>query len=296
MMKVLLKVINKLLTSAQRRVALFFLFFNGHRFARLYFFIFLILPIAIVSFFLFALPIYLSSRTPAPENQQTPPGENLVLSTIGLKDSDELRGIIEQMIALKIKKADLQNQLLMAKSDSVGLSIDLVDSVVALQIRGVDVRECKIQNYSMSPAFKHLKSNGSIIDWLSKPFVLEQHSATLPKMPIKIKRAPKDTVEAKLLKDEPVTVEKPDVQIKLQFDRNLVVEIKQVEAPTAAGRLRNFYHYMQTKYAMLKEMMHSYSKLQPYQVSLRIELNLSQSDSKAIYRALPHQAMLALRL
>jgi len=296
MMKLLLKLINKLLNSVQRRIALFFLFFNGHRFARLFFFLFLLLPILVVCFFIFILPIYLNSHAPAPETQSTTPSENVRLTTVGLKDSDELKGIIEQMIALKIKKADLQNQLLMAKSDSIGLSIDLVDSVVALQIRGVDVRECKIQNYSMSPAFKHLKANGSIIDWLSKPFVLQQYYATLPKMPIKIKRAPKDTVEAKLLKEDPVAVEKPDVQIKLQFDRNLVVEIKQVEAPTAKGRLRNLYHDMQMKYAMLKEMIQSYSKLQPYQVSLSIELNLSQSDSKAIYRALPHRAMLALRL
>ncbi len=287
---------TKLRRQIVKRFRLFFLFFELHRLARLYFFIFFIIPVLTAFFFAVVLQFFLHPDAGISEVKPPLSGKKAAPVLREVKDSDELRNLLDQLQHLEIERNVLMNQIQMAKSDSIGLYIDLVDSIVALQIKGVNVRECKIQRFEISPAIKHLKAKGTLINWLETPFTLEQEYATLPKAPIKIVTAPKDTIEANERKTEPPVIEKSDVQIKLLFSRSLVVEIKQLEAPSAVGHLRNFYHTVQTKVALLREMLAAYLKLQPYQVALRIELDLSQADSKAIYRALPQHAALALRL
>jgi hypothetical protein len=187
-------------------------------------------------------------------------------------------------------------RLVLAKQEAIGLAVDIVDSVASLEIRGVPVRDCKIRGIKVSRALR-LREDGS--DWLnrlSKPLVLQNEDATIPKEPIRVTEAPKDTIEAMKIAARPVPPDTLDVYFTFYFDGNLALTVRQFEKPTSEGsrqhtRLRLKEHYQQAKKAVMA-LVHS-NVPQP---QMRIEVAVSQEDAKAIYRALGPKAGLALRL
>jgi len=118
------------------------------------------------------------------------------------------------------------------------LIVNLADSMVSLNIQGVNIRECKIHHYKLSHAFKHIKADPLFFDWLAEPFALKDEWATTAKVPIKIRKAPKDTIEAKKYKTEPAALDKPDIYFTLQLDRSLFLRVNQIESITFWGWLR----------------------------------------------------------
>lgn len=210
--------------------------------------------------------------------------------------SDELNALSQNVFHLKIEEMFLQSQLQLAKNDSVTLSIDLVDSAATLHIRGVPVRKCKIHNFNVSRAYKPLLGQSLLIQWLSSPFTAQKYWGTLPKSPIKIKKAPKDTTEANKLNDDFTTVEKGDVYYTIAFDRSLVIKIEQAQSPSFFGILRKGHYEWTLKMHSLAGVLNSLVHFRFPKHPLWIRLVLSKEDAKAIFRAIPKNTALALRM
>ena len=273
-----------------------FPFFEKHRFAKISFLIALIIPTIIVLVFVVVLPLFSDLNT-QPIVQSATDIQNFIPTTQDRKAPPEVRELSQKKYALKIEEIFLLSQLQMAKSDSIALCIDLKDSLLSLQIRGVNVRDCKIRRFQTSHAFKHLRGKGLIIDWLSSPFTLLNEWATIPKVPIKVKQAPKDTTEANKTKSEPYAeLGKNDVFLSMKFNRNLIIRINQIETPSLRGRVWKCLYGLKLKLYIIEDRMLSllHSKLPTN--ALWIEVNIPQNDAIAIYRALPRNTTLALRL
>ena len=95
------------------------------------------------------------------------------------------------------QKAFLSSQLKMAETDSIGLLINVRDSVIQLLIKGLPVRTVSIDEYDVSPFF-HRANQEAIYSMLSAPMTITGIQATFRKDPVNVKIAPKDTTELSL--------------------------------------------------------------------------------------------------
>jgi len=206
------------------------------------------------------------------------------------------RELAKKMAALEIDQAFLLTRLELAKKDSIGLVIDLTDSTAKLEVKGVPIRHCKILRYRHSDLARRLRGQGRLHQWLAAPFILQKELATLPKAPIRIKEAPKDTIEAAESKGEDLPIEQRDAEFTLQFDRNLTLSVEQTQPPSFAGRMREMWYGLRRNFSEARDAVTALLHLQLPQHRLWIEIELPREDAKAIYRALPTRASLALRL
>ncbi|MDZ7303793.1 MAG: hypothetical protein ONB44_16790 [candidate division KSB1 bacterium] len=206
------------------------------------------------------------------------------------------REVAEKIASLEIDEAFWLARLQLAKKDSICLSVDLVDSIASLEVKGVTMRRCKILRHRTSGLAQRLRAQGRLHEWLSTPFILQKELATLPKAPIRIKEAPKDTIEANEAKGEVLPIEHRDVQFTLHFNRNLTLAVEQAQKSSFPGRLRKMWYQVRRILGTAIEAVVALAHLQLPQHRFLIEIELSREDAKAIYRALPQRAGLALRL
>jgi hypothetical protein len=189
-----------------------------------------------------------------------------------------------------------RNRLRIAKTDSISLAINLPDSVISIDIKGVSVRSCKIRDYQVSSILKYAREKGALNSWFANSFILQDYWATLPKAPIKVKEAPADTNEAKDMVDATPPIEKQDVRLILQFNKNLIIQIDQTEPFVFTGWFEKHFRNVQFRLEKGFEFIHTLTKLRWPEPELRIKIDISQSDAKAVFRALPQKAEAVIRL
>lgn len=272
-----------------------FLFLRQNRRAQVVFFVSLIVPLLLVFVLTVLLPVVANPfDEPADEGakENAEPLADSMLAEI----STERRELAKKMATLEIDQAFWEARLLLAKGDSISLSVDLIDSVASLEVKGVSMRHCKILRYRRSGVIKRLRAQGRLQPWLSKPFVVQKELATLPKAPIRIKEAPKDTIEASESKGQDLPIEHRDAEFTLHFDRNLTLVVEQAQTPSFKGRLRKIWYDWRRIFGDAGGALVSLAHLQLPQHRIWIEIELSREDAKAIYRALPSQTGLVLRL
>ena len=285
--------LQQLIISLKNRISGHFKFLHEHRHARKYFWISLVIPAIVIFTIVVILPLKINLPVMSSQNSN----QNFFIPAEKEIDQIEvLKKFSNKMVDLKSEELFLNSQVAMAKRDSINLIVNLVDSMVSLNIQGVNIRECKIHHYKLSHAFKHIKANPLFFEWLSEPFTLQDEWATTAKVPIKIRKAPKDTIEAKKYKTEPAALDKPDIYFTLQFDRNLFLRVNQIESNSFWGWLRRWLYNKILFLKMFKDTFITFFHLTTPQNPFWIEIKIFKNDALAIYRALPNNAALALRL
>jgi hypothetical protein len=265
--------------------------YSGSRKARVVFLFAFILPVLIIYVTIVLLP-----------GLSNPFKDSSAAAAAGTKEQTAQPQTIEQLnktqtlIALEIDEAFYNAQLQLAKNDSVGVLLDLRDSLAVLQIKGVPVRNCKIQRFKVGYALNFLKAHGGLREWLSSPFSVQREFATLPKAPIRVMIAPADTNEASATNSQEIPVEKNDVHYTLEFDRNLTVTVEQAQMPSFKGWVKKVLYDMHRSLTATREMLYSLTNHEMPHNRVWIDLELSREDAKAIYRALPHKAGMVLKL
>lgn len=285
--------LKKLCISFLERLSLCFHFLNEHKHAKKYFWISLFIPVIVSFILVVVLPLKIQFPI---EDREVSNHQEFIPMDADIHNFEAIKKYSKKMYDLKSEEMFLQSRLLQAKTDSIGLVLNLVDSSLSLSIRGVIVRECQIYDFKLSRSFKHLKVNHNLFNWLARPFILQQDWATIPKVPIKIRKAPKDTIEAKKYKLEPVTLDKPDVHCTMQFDRHLLIRIHQIESNSVWGKIRKGYLNIRLYFSRIMHTLQAFLHFNMPHHSVWIELKLSRNDALAVYRALPNHAALALRL
>lgn len=216
-------------------------------------------------------------------------------ATDGKADS-AIQQLLLKKKALELEQAYLLSRLSMAASDSVALAVDLTDSTAFLEIRGVPVRRCKITRFAVSGGLQRLRLRGETVTWLSTPFVVREAAASLPKAPIRVRQAPTDTIEAKEKAEGEIPIEKRDVYFTLHFDKNLSLTVAQTQRTSAIGWLQRAQYVLARSWLTLTDDVGALVRLKRPAGRVHIRLQVSREDAKAIYRALPAQARVALRL
>ena len=209
------------------------------------------------------------------------------------------RPLYDSLMELKLQELFLQNRLELAKSDSIGLVVALIDSSINLEIKGVIVRSTKISGFEVSGTIEKMRDKQRLAEWLAGPFMLMEETATVPKAPVKIKEAPEDTIEAEMTSSIDTTAmpsEFHDIHFRMLFDRHLVVTVHQSQVSSFQERWRKWKYDGNFLLRRAREAVSGVFGSKASDPDLYIDLALTREDCKAIYRALPENTKLALRL
>ena len=266
-------------------------FFKNRLPAQLVFIFAFVLPVLIVAVPLVILPVQkvVDSTSLRMRNMRAAAG--------GSGGAAPTREMAEQMDALRLEETYANLLLDLAKKDSVMLAINLRDSLVNLLIKGVPVRKCRVSSFRMSQAIPHVARLDSLHTWLYPPFQLLSESATIPKAPIRIMDAPKDTIEAKAMAGQEIPIENNDVHFTLEFNRNLTVRIEQEQPPSSSSEFKKKFAFdMERIFAEARTTIRNLKRKNLPDHKLWIEVVVSREDAKAIYRAIPTRLQMALFL
>ena len=180
----------------------------------------------------------------------------------------------------------LEEQLLLAKSDSLTLGINLLDSVVRVQLKGNVLLEAEIlKQYPGKfisspdfPAYLNLAATSKIVS----------EKSSIPKKPIKNVKAPKN--ENEVTGHTPDTIPVPPLVWKFQLDNEMEVVISGVTLNNDSTQF--FPDRYLVKYSFEKMKSNLYPKT--YLPVLYIWLD--DKDAKAIYRAIPEMGKVVLKI
>jgi hypothetical protein len=254
---------------------------------------FVILPSLVILALAVILPVIKNPYEAAPALPEDEEARTTAETAVALDtsvNSDAQKAIIN----LETTAAFWQARLQLAKSDSIGLVLNLKDSVASLEIKGVPIRVCRIQRYRVGSALRRLRGQGRLQSWLAAPFTLQGGLATLPKAPVRVVEAPADTIEAQKRPASEVHIEKRDVHYTLEFDRDLMIAIEQAQASSFRGWWEKLWYESRRLLASASEAAESFAHGELPKHRMVIEMELAQEDARAIYRALPRRAEMVL--
>ncbi len=189
-------------------------------------------------------------------------------------------------------RAFLSSQVKLAESDSVGLLINVRDSVIQLLIKGLPVRTVKIDEYDISPFF-HSANQEAIYKMLSTPLTITGMQATFMKDPVSVKIAPRDTSQV-VESEKPDTTDFEAVFFTLDTDRNIRFYFEQQEDTSGADRRARFFFDLKDRMRNASVTMRAVArmKIPPYVPYIKIWL--PKAEAKIIYRAIPREGMIVL--
>jgi hypothetical protein len=191
---------------------------------------------------------------------------------------------------ISFKKARLK----MAATDSIGLSINLPDSLLLLELSGVTVASVKINSLKLSRSFKGIEHT-ALAGLLSNALLITNSTSTIVKEPIIEKMAPRDTLEASLPEKKTDTAKNEPVFFELALEKGIRLFVLQEEI-TRSDRTNRFAFLLKRSMAKAGRNLKSISRFELPDYHPEILLIIPASDARAIYRALPEKGRVAIQM
>ncbi len=258
--------------------------------------IFIILVLALPIFLIvygIVLPVKNYKPIPASGLSAIESGDTIQSGNVSLSEAQlaEVREIIKKENEVAFQR----NRQALAEKDSIYVVLNVPDSLLILEIKGVTVKKTRLLDIEISNRFA-LISHENLLPWISEPFKLESDLSTIPKSPIVVKQAPKDTIEAAKMSAKPAPPDSTNVFYTLYFNRNLVLEIEQAD-PLEVGATEKVETYRKIKRQESNRSVFQMLK-NPQQTDqpMMIKLVVSEVEARAIYRAVPTKTHLLLKL
>jgi len=264
--------------------------FAPNLFFKIYIVLLALIPIGFIIYFLAIVP----AKQFPDSILNTADIETLPQLTEDEMKDPEIDSLLERWREVYLQDRYINSMIDMARSDSVNLSLNLRDSTLDMMIKGVVARSCKIKKMNISSGITHLKKMGLYTSWAGTPFTLQQEWSTIEKAPIKVKEAPKDTIEALKYMEEPAPPPLQDVHVTLKFDRHLILDISQVQQTTLKNYPQRMRYEWDQLLIYLKETWHQLRTRKNAPPEMLIKLEISREDALAFYRAIPRNTALAI--
>lgn len=189
------------------------------------------------------------------------------ISVDNLKQLRSRDTTLQKLYFLEMEEKFWQNRITMAQDESIDLVLDLVDSKVILEVKGVPLR---ITSYTILK--RDLRKFGrELAEWCASPFTLIREEASLPKQPIRIRRLPEETSKIEEGYNLEFLDETESAFVRLYFNRALVVELIEEDISIPDSLIKS-------------------------EVNLNwIQFTMKREDVIAIFRALPENTEMVLR-
>lgn len=265
-------------------------FFRNRRIQVIFFLLVLALPVFLLVYGI-VIPVKNYKPFPTSSIHNQVPGDSAGYSS-NLDDSQLAE--VQTITSLEKERAFQQNRLNLAEKDSIYMVLNLPEKLLMLEIKGVNVKKVPLLSVEVSNRFA-LISHENLLPWISEPFILESDLSTIPKAPIVVKQAPKDTIEAAKLSSKPAPPDSTNVYFTLYFDRNLVLEISQSD-PLEKWDTEKVKTYLAIKKnESTRTFLQMLTKPQQIDQPMRIKMVISEVEARAIYRAVPTKTHLILK-
>jgi hypothetical protein len=197
-----------------------------------------------------------------------------------------------EYLSLLKEKAYLQSRIAMAETDSIYLTVNLVDSTANIEISGVVVHTADINRMHISKILM-AENETTVLTLLSTPFNISNAYSTISREPLMTKIAPKDTSEyvPDIMPDTSI-VESVNYILEMTNGTRLYVyqeenkkfsDMKNLILFDIKDRLRDTWNSLKSVASL---------KIPEYHPSIRIRL--PRADAKRIYRALPKNGQIAV--
>lgn len=202
----------------------------------------------------------------------------------------------QEVVKMLREKAYLTGRIDMAKTNGISLVVDLEDSVIRLELKGVVIHKAPILNYSKSRLFEY-SDQFAISKLLSFPGTVISYEGTLPKEAIIVKIAPKDTTEANNRPNiAPDTSKIEAVYYNLKLDNGINLHISQIEEKSYKGKLAGFIFYSREYFSALWNNTTTLISLKRPKLQINLWIKMDAKDGRIIYRSLPPNAHVTVRL
>jgi protoporphyrinogen oxidase len=174
----------------------------------------------------------------------------------------------------------------MASLDSVGMSIDLEQHVIQLELKGVVVMSSKIRDCSISGFFRKIDGN-VYFETFGTPLTIKEFKSSIAKNKFKVVEAPKDTIEAQKAADAAALKEKEakkneTVYWTVKLDRG-IDSIAEAQKKYEFGKGFEFERD-------LKNITNSFQHILKFSkptYTPEILISIPENEAKAILMALP---------
>lgn len=191
-------------------------------------------------------------------------------------------------------KAFLTARIALAANDSIGMTINLQDSLVQLETKGVILKQIHFDEAEVSRFFKALDPS-SFVASFSKPFKITGLGGTIVKEPITVKKAPKDSIEAAQNVEKIDTSNVEFVEWHLELNNAFVISLVQsdralgnIDWPALKYRLHRYYN---TLVRNTRDIIH----LRKPAYYPEITIYIPRNEAKSFYRGLSVKGGVVLR-
>jgi hypothetical protein len=200
------------------------------------------------------------------------------------------------------EKAWIESRLKMADGDSIGLSIDLEQHRIQLELKGVVILSSKIRDCSISGFFRKMDGN-VYFNTFGTPLTIQQFKSSIAKNPLKVVEAPKDTIAAQAAADEAAKKEKEALKNENVFwtvnlNRGFDLDIQGIDSVAEAQKKYEFGKGFEFE-RNLKNITNSFQHILRFtkpSYTPEILISIPENEAKAILRALPSKALVTIRI
>ena len=221
--------------------------------------------------------------------------ENLVRSdSLFLKEYDSICNHPEMSMFVR-EKTYKEALLKLAEFDSIQMVINLSDSTVNLFIRGVMIHQTKIKSFEKPKMFKELTPMQEV-KLFSQALPVQEQYASIVKEPIVVRHAPKDTLEAALNAWQPDTMIQNPAFLALSLEHGIHIILEQEENPRFYDHWKKFNFYNRLRIRETMEALSDFVRIKKQEHHPVITIKMPVQDLRAIYRALPTQAHVVMKL
>jgi hypothetical protein len=203
--------------------------------------------------------------------------------------------IPDSLLYLAEEKAILQSRLEMSAYDSISLELDLPDSTLHLNYKGFSLHSTRYSSIDIPGFLKNIDPQ-VLVAITARPARVSLSEASIEHEPIVVKKAPKDTIEAAQMVSVPDTLNREAVTFTYRLENGINLRFVQdsINNPEEKGKISSF-----TKKKRYRDLWASvkYSltfRIPPY--NPEIVFYLPEEDAKSIYRAMPKNGMVTLRI
>jgi len=191
------------------------------------------------------------------------------------------------------ERSYLSSQVQMASTDSIGLLINLPDSVIQLLIKGVPVMTVQVEEYDVSPFLRRVNQE-ALLNMLSSPLTITGMHSTFRKDPVNVKIAPKDTTEVEV-GAKPDTTDFEAVFFTLDTDRHIRFFFEQKEDTVLKDRIAGFFFDLRNRAGNVFSNLKALVRLDTPEYMPYIKIWLPKSEAKIVYRAIPREGLIVLK-
>ena len=199
----------------------------------------------------------------------------------------------QETSSLVRQKAYLESRIVMAGSDSIGMVVDLRDSILSLEINGITIHRAKITDFRVEKFFFAL-NNKTYTDLFSKPLIVEQEHATIVKEPILVQKAPRDTSEAANYLFLPDTILSKAAFVTFHLGQGVRLSLQENTKGSFMKKCRKFFHLTGIRIHQTCKNIYAILRFKVPGYEPAITISLPGMDITSIYRALPGKAMVAV--